>query len=83
MIVTDITKRYNENLPLLKKLALVNVPNLYGLFNSLIADFCKQKYFLAGEQIYVIPSVQITVAWKRHSIRCSIPVCRCWAGREP
>jgi hypothetical protein len=43
MIVTDITKRYNENLPLLKKLALVNVPNLYSLFNSLIADFCKQK----------------------------------------
>ena len=43
MIVTDITKRYNENLPLLKKLALVDVPNLYGLFNSLIADFCKQK----------------------------------------
>lgn len=43
MNVTDITKRYNENLPLLKKLALVNVPNLYGLFNSLIADFCKQK----------------------------------------
>lgn len=41
--VTDITKRYNENLPLLKKLALVDVPNLYGLFNSLIADFCKQK----------------------------------------
>jgi hypothetical protein len=43
MIVTDITKRYNENLPLLKKLALVDVPNLYGLFNTLIADFCKQK----------------------------------------
>lgn len=43
MIVTDITKRYNENLPLLKKLALVDIPNLYGLFNSLIADFCKQK----------------------------------------
>ena len=41
--LTDITKRYNENLPLLKKLALVDVPNLYGLFNSLIADFCKQK----------------------------------------
>ena len=41
--LTYITKRYNENLPLLKKLALVNVPNLYGLFNSLIADFCKQK----------------------------------------
>ena len=39
----DLTKRYNENLPLLKKLALVDVPNLYGLFNSLIADFCKQK----------------------------------------
>ena len=44
MNVSDITKRYNENLPLLKKLALVDVPNLYGLFNSLIADFCKQKY---------------------------------------
>ena len=43
MNVTEITKRYNENLPLLKKLALVDVPNLYGLFNSLIADFCKQK----------------------------------------
>ena len=43
MNVTDITKSYNENLPLLKKLALVDVPNLYGLFNSLIADFCKQK----------------------------------------
>ena len=43
MIVTDITKRYNENLPLLKKLALVDIPNLYGLFNSLIADFCKQQ----------------------------------------
>ena len=41
MDVTDITKRYNENLPLLKKLALVDVPNLYGLFNSLIHDFCK------------------------------------------
>ena len=41
--LTNITKRYNENLPLLKKLALVDVPNLYGLFNSLIADFCKQK----------------------------------------
>lgn len=41
--LTEITKRYNENLPLLKKLALVDVPNLYGLFNSLIADFCKQK----------------------------------------
>lgn len=43
MIVIDITKRYNHNLPLLKKLALVDVPNLYGLFNSLIADFCKGK----------------------------------------
>lgn len=43
MNVTDITKRYYENLPLLKKLALVDVPNLYGLFNTLIADFCKQK----------------------------------------
>lgn len=43
MDVTDITKRYNENLPLLKKLALVDIPNLYGLFNSLIADFCKQQ----------------------------------------
>ncbi len=43
MNVSDITKRYNENLPLLKKLALVDVPNLYGLFNTLIADFCKQK----------------------------------------
>ena len=43
MNVTDITKRYNENLPLLRKLALVDVPNLYGLFNTLIADFCKQK----------------------------------------
>ncbi len=43
MNVTDITNRYNENLPLLKKLALVNVPNLYGLFNSLIHDFCKGK----------------------------------------
>ena len=43
MNATDITKRYDENLPLLKKLALVNVHNLYGLFNSLIADFCKQK----------------------------------------
>ena len=41
--LTDITKRYNHNIPLLKKLALVDVPNLYGLFNSLIADFCKQK----------------------------------------
>lgn len=41
--LTDITKRYNENLPLLKKLALVNIPNLYGLFNSLIADLCKGK----------------------------------------
>ena len=41
--LADITKRYNHNLPLLKKLALVNVPNLYGLFNSLIADFCKGK----------------------------------------
>ena len=39
----DLTKRYNENLPLLRKLALVDVPNLYGLFNSLIADFCKQR----------------------------------------
>ena len=44
MNVTDITKRYNHNLPLLKKLALVDVPNLYGLFNTLIADFCRQKY---------------------------------------
>ena len=43
MYVTDITKRYNHNLPLLKKLALVDVPNLYGLFNSLIADFCKEQ----------------------------------------
>lgn len=43
MNITDITKRYYENLPLLKKLALVNVPNLYGLFNSLIHDFCKGK----------------------------------------
>ena len=43
MNVTEITKRYNHNLPLLNKLALVDVPNLYGLFNSLIADFCKQK----------------------------------------
>lgn len=41
--LTDITKRYNHNLPLLKKLALVNVPNLYGLFNGLIHDFCKGK----------------------------------------
>lgn len=41
--LNDITKKYKENLPLLKKLALVDVPNLYGLFNSLIADFCKQK----------------------------------------
>lgn len=44
MNVSEITKRYNENLPLLKKLALVDVPNLYGLFNSLIADFYRQKY---------------------------------------
>ena len=43
MNVSEITKRYNHNLPLLKKLALVDVPNLYGLFNSLIADFCKGK----------------------------------------
>lgn len=43
MNVTDITKRYNHNLPLLKKLALVDVPNLYGLFNTLIADLCKGK----------------------------------------
>lgn len=43
MNVSEITKRYNENLLLLKKLALVDVPNLYGLFNTLIADFCKQK----------------------------------------
>lgn len=43
MNVSEITKRYDENLPLLKKLALVDVPNLYGLFNTLIADFCKQK----------------------------------------
>ena len=41
--LTDITKRYNHNLPLLKKLALVDVPNLYGLFNNLIHDFCKGK----------------------------------------
>ena len=41
--LTDITKRYNHNLPLLKKLALVDVPNLYGLFNSFIHDFCKGK----------------------------------------
>ena len=43
MNVSEITKRYNHNLPLLKKLALVNVPNLYGLFNSIIHDFCKSK----------------------------------------
>lgn len=43
MKVTEITKRYNKNLPLLKKLALVDVPNLYGLFNTIIHDFCKEK----------------------------------------
>ena len=43
MNVTEITKRYNHNLPLLKKLALVDVPNLYGLFNSIIHDFCNGK----------------------------------------
>lgn len=40
---TDIIKRCKENLPLFKKLALVDVPNLYDLFNSFIADFCSKK----------------------------------------
>lgn len=41
MTVAELEAKLLVNQPLFNKLAIVNTPNLYGLFNTLIADHCR------------------------------------------